>query len=441
MDYRRASNEQMLEIREEEGPVRLLIFAKHYLPYYSALSVRLFNIAKRLCQKNSDISIRIVVLELEDAKFCQRDGSSERIEVRRYSRGPVPGSLLVPHSLNPVLLGWWALIAAKEMKEFKPDIVMATTPPFVPVTAFYLAYRILGKGLPYIIDYRDDLTSYIDNVADKGMFYLKYPLKASNRLMSSLLFRAVKDAFLVSAVNDTLLKEIQKINPNAILMPNGIDVEEIANVAEGFNRDAVLTKNGIKDRDSKVIAYVGDLNWPYYMPEIILEPIRRLKERGFKISYVVVGDGSRMEVLERMSKENGLEDSVYLLGRMKHRDAIEMLMASDAAFYTLQKGDVQSNHAISTKIYEYIGCKLPILAVSDRGSAISELLKAKGVGIPLGWDELEKMEFSLRELLESHAYRENLEANYLYCLDRFDRNNGINLLYEKLMDEVERIRT
>jgi len=417
--------------------MRLLILAKHYLPYYSALSVRLSNMARRFCEKNRDIEIKIVVFDPDGPEFGESDGSEERIEVRRYSRGFIPASLLAPQSLNPLLLAWWIRIILGEIEDFHPDVVMATTPPFVPVTAYCLAARISGRRSPYVVEYRDDLSSYIDNIADHKWFYAKYPLKAANLLMSSLLFDCIRHASLVGVVNETLQRKLLRENPKVILVPNGINVEEMAEVAGGLNREAVLRKNGINDLDSRVVAYIGDLNWPYYMPEVILETIKKLNGQGFKISYAVVGDGSRREILERKSRELGLDSSVHLLGRKNHREAIELLMASDVAFYTLQEGDAQSNHAISTKVYEYIGCKLPIFAISDRGSAISELLKAKGVGIPLGWDELDRMEISLRELLASRTYKENLEANHAYFLDKFDRNKGIDLLYEKLMEMME----
>jgi hypothetical protein len=134
-----------------------------------------------------------------------------------------------------------------------------------------------------------------------------------------------------------------------------------------------------------------------------------------------------------MAEEIGLRSSVNLVGNMSHKDAMELLLASDVAFYTLQKGYSQASHAIASKVYEYIGCKLPILAVADPGSAISELISSQCIGISVGWDELERMEPALRELLDREDFSKNLEANHAYFLDIFDRNRGIDLLYEELI--------
>jgi glycosyltransferase involved in cell wall biosynthesis len=321
----------------------------------------------------------------------------------------------------------------KEIKEFNPDVTLATTPPFTPGIATYIAFKIVGRKVAYVIDYRDDLSSVIDSMADQKKFWIKYPLRAANRIMSFFLLQSIKNAFLLSTVNDSLQKALLKENANVLLVPNGLDLEELAEVKSSFDRNKVLAKNGIFDFESRIVTYLGDLNMPYYMPEAILEPMKKLMHQGYRIAYVVIGDGSRRENIERVARELGLESSVYLLGRKNHREAMELLMASDVAFHTLQKSDPQARHAIATKVYEYLGCKLPILAVADNGSAVSGLVNGKKVGISVNWDEIDKIEHALSEILDHpEIYRKNLEASYQYFLDRFDRNKGIDLLYENL---------
>ena len=344
--------------------MKLLIFAKQYLPEISAQSVRISQMARRLRRKDSDIQVRVVVFDPEGKGLGIDEGSESGIEVMRCHRKLLPPSALKPQSLNPMLLAFWLRIARMEVESFKPDLVLATTPPFAPVTALYLASRMGGHKFHYIVDYRDDLTSVINSMADEKGFYIKYPLKGANRLMSSLLFRALRGASAVSTVNSVLQKELQKINPRVLLVPNGLDLEEMEEVARGFDRAAALKKSGI--RDARVMIYLGDLDMPYYAPEAVLEPIKHLRDEGCDLTYAVIGDGKRREVLEKRSRELGIQDQVYLLGRKSHREAMELLMASDLAFHTLKQGDPQARHAIATKVYEYLGCKLPILVLADK---------------------------------------------------------------------------
>ena len=419
-------------VGHEDGTVKLLVFAKQYLPEISAQSIRISQIARRFCQKDLDLRVRIVAFDPDGKRIGESDGSEGNIEVKRYNR-ILPSYALKPQSLNPLLLAKWIRIALKEINTLDPDIVLATTPPFTPTIALYVASKICRKRFAYIVDYRDDLSSVIDRMADLRRSYIKYPLKVANMLMSYLLFRSIKSASLVSTVNESLRKELQKKNDNVLLVPNGLDLEELGGIAANFDRNRVLVKNGIVNANSKIISYLGDLDMPYYMPEAILEPLKHLRIEGYNLVYVIIGNGKRRDIIEKKAKEMGIQDYVYLMGRKSHKDAMELLMASDLAFHTLQKSDPQARHAIATKVYEYLGCKLPILVVADKGSAVSELVNENEVGLSVSWDEMDRIGFALRDILDHpDVYKNNFEKRYQDFLDRFDRNKGIDRLYENI---------
>jgi glycosyltransferase involved in cell wall biosynthesis len=251
--------------------------------------------------------------------------------------------------------------------------------------------------------------------------------------MSALLFHSLKKALLISTVNEVLQEKLLDLNRNVITVPNGIDVQELNEVKENFDKEKVLDKNGISYFEgSMIIVYVGDLNMPYYMPEIILEPLKELLKTGYNVKYIIIGDGKRREPIEKIRKEMGLEDVVFLVGRKEHCEVLELLLACDAAFYSLQKKDPQAKHAIGAKVYEYIGCGLPILVLSDEGSAVSELVKTHDIGVSVSWDEIDRMGNALRGLLESKKYAQNIQLHYSYFIEKFDRNRGIDLLYDNV---------
>lgn len=413
--------------------MKLLIFARQYLPEIGAQSIRISQIARRFCQKDRATKVRIVAFDPDSRGIGESDGHEGNIDVKRYNRILLPSSALKPQSLNPLLLAKWVWIASKEISAYEPDIVLATTPPFTPAIGLYAASKMTGKKFSYIVDYRDDLSTVIDRMADRRRFYIKYPLKFANTLMSHLLFRSIKRADLVITVNEFLRKELHKENNNVLIVPNGVDQEELERIAAGFDRNRVLAKNGIVNVDSGIISYLGDLDMPYYMPEAIYEPMKHLRGEGYNLIYVIIGDGKRKDIIEKRAEEMGILDYVYILGRKSHEDAMELLMASDLAFHTLQKSDPQAGHAIATKVYEYLGCKLPILAVADKGSAVSELVSKNGFGLSVSWNELDGIVFALKDLLDHpEVYRSNLEERYQDILECFDRNKGIDRLYERI---------
>jgi glycosyltransferase involved in cell wall biosynthesis len=413
--------------------MKLLKLTTYYPPEANAASVRMSQIVKRFSYKGKDIE-HIRVITFNPLYKCEhKKGVTEhdKVEVIRHTRRILPAFVFMPQSLNPLTLITWIYISLKEIVKYNPDVILTTTPPFAPAIASCIALRVLNK--PYVIDYRDDLTSVIYGIAETKRFYTKYPLKVANKFMSALLFHSLKKALLISTVNEELQKKLLDLNRNVITVPNGIDIQELNEVKENFDKEKVLDKNGISySEGSVIIVYVGDLNMPYYMPEIILEPLKELLKAGYNVKYIIIGDGKRREPIEEMVKEMGLEDVIFLVGRKEHREVLELLLACDAAFYSLQKNDPQSKHAIGAKVYEYIGCGLPILAIADKGSAISELVKMYDIGISVSWEEVDKMGDALRELLDSKKYAQNVQLHYSYFIEKFDRNKGIDSLYDKV---------
>lgn len=418
--------------------MKLLIFAKQYLPEISAQSIRISQMARRFRFIDNDLTVRIVAFDPEGRLIGQNDGSEYKIEVKRYYRNFLPSFALKPQSLNPLLLVKWTYIVQREMEDFSPDIVIATTPPFTPPIAVYAASKI--RRFVYVVDYRDDLSSVIDRIAEQRKFYIKYPLKIANKLMSGLLYRSIKSAALVGTVNESLQKKLLKQNDNVLLVPNGLDLDELGEIAVNFDRNRVMVKNGIVDANSRIISYLGDLDMSYHIPEAVLEPLKHLRNEGYNLVYVIIGEGKRRSTIEEKAREMGIQDFVYLVGRKNHKDAMELLKASDVAFYPLQKSYPQARHAIATKVYEYIGCKLPILVVADKDAAVSELVRENGVGLSVRWDETDMIGFALKDILDHpEIYRNNLEKLYPDFLNKFDRNRGIDRLYEniKLLDQKQ----
>lgn len=411
--------------------MKLLILTTYYPPEATAASVRMSQIVKRFSYKDIE-HIRVIAFNpLYKCKHEKDVHEKDKVEVIRHTRKISPAFFFMPQSLNPLTLIFWIYISLKEIAKYKPEVVLTTTPPFAPAIASYIASRILRN--PCVIDYRDDLTSVIDGIAKTKRFYTRYPLKVANKLMSSLLYYSLKRASLLSTVNEVLREKLLDLNRNVITVPNGIDVQELNEVKEKFDKVKVLEKNRVPVSDDSVfVVYVGDLNMPYYMPEIILEPLKELRKNGYDAKYIIIGDGKRRETIEAIRKEIGLEEVVFLVGRKDHREVIELLLACDVAFYSLQKNDPQSKHAIGAKVYEYLGCGLPILAVANEDSAISKLINRYGVGIFVSWNELDSAKSALQELVESRKYARNVQLHYSYFIKKFDRNRGIDLLYDNV---------
>ena len=413
--------------------MKLLILTTYYPPEVNAASVRISQIAKRFLENNDKITIKMAVFNPLYNQNIEPAVDSAGIDIHRYSRRVLPSFIFVPQSINPINLIYWIRITTNEIVKFNPDFVLTSSPPFAPAISIYIVSKFFGKTIPYIVDYRDDLTSVINGIADSKTFITRWLLKGANGFMSYMLSRSLNKASIVSTVNEVLQKDLLDLNKKVILVSNGLDLKEINETMRSCNREDVLRNIGISDMNSKIIVYLGDLNVPYHMPEMLLEYLNKINASGHRLIYVIVGDGKRRNLIEKMINDMNLQSSVYLIGKRTHREAMEILVASDVAFYCSQSSYPQSKHAIGTKVYEYVGCKLPMLVVANEGDAISNFVEQWGIGCFVSWNSLENMDDALLELIQSDKYKENLEANYQDLIDKFDRNRGIDNLYKELI--------
>ena len=411
--------------------MKLLILTTYYPPEKNAASVRIHQIAKRFSSKEDIRHIKVVVFN-PLANEYKKDMEEKKVEVLRHKRKIIPASIFLPQSLNPLTFIVWICIALKEIIRYNPDVVLTSTPPFAPVISSSIVSRIFNK--PYVIDYRDDMTSIIDSIAKTKRVYVRYPLELANKLVSTFLNYALKNASLICTVNEVLQKKLLKVNRNVIVVPNGIDTQELDEVKKNFDKKEVLKKNKIPySENCRIIVYVGDLDMPYYIPETLLKPLEELLKNGYDLKYIIVGDGKRRKLIEMMIKKMGLENNVFLVGKKEHHEVLELLLAGDFAFYSLQKDDPQAKHAIGVKVYEYLSCKLPILAIADANSAVSNLIEKYGVGVFVSWEKVGELKDALIDLIEnSKKYKDNLETHYKYFIEKFDRSKGIDLLYNAI---------
>jgi hypothetical protein len=252
---------------------------------------------------------------------------------------------IIPQSFNIIFLIEWIVVIYKQIKLYYYDKIMATSPPFAPVIAVYLITRFLK--IPYIIDYRDDLTSVINQ---------KYPwLWPINIFWSFWLFKSIQNAEKVITVNETLKKALAKYNSNIEIIPNEIDLEELDLIKSRLSRESILAKHNLPNKP--IMVYVGDLDMDYHRPELGCEYLPD------GMIYVIIGNGKRKQKILNTIKMLHIEDKVFLLGRLPHEQVLEILLISKIGFYSTDPNYAQNAHAKGSKIWEYEACSLEVLKI------------------------------------------------------------------------------
>jgi len=159
-----------------------------------------------------------------------------------------------------------------------------------------------------------------------------------------------------------------------------------------------------------------------------------LQTKGHKdIKWIIVGDGRKLDWVQGFIKENGLEDTVYTLGRFPSDTMPWFFNQADVMLVTLNDDPLFKLYA-PAKISSYMAAGKPILAVLNGEGA--EVIKEAECGwtVPSGdADKLAKIAVSLSQMKENELNEKGTNAQKYYnahyvkekCLNNLDELMGV----------------
>ncbi len=347
----------------------------------------------------------------------------------------LPGSLgrkmsrlaLVPDSK----IGWYPFAVGAGLRRSRqtgPDVVMATGPPW---TSFLVGRRIAGSlNLPLVLDYRDSWLMDVQSPLPTG-----FHRRAAGRLESGVVGRSSG----VITVNETVRDELRQRYPsheNEILtIYNGFDPEDFERlpaVESPFSRENTLG-----------LIYLGTLYQDVNVPVALFRALARLRRKGVIAPEADAGDEPSRPPLEvvfvgvvdprfvDLSRELGISDLVGFHPYRPHREALAALPFADAALLLVDPHEHADRH-VPGKLYEYLGARLPVVALAPAGSEAARIVGSNGAGIILPPDDVEEIGRGLERLLRSKEVGEALPRISASALCPFDRRLQAEVLHEVL---------
>jgi glycosyltransferase involved in cell wall biosynthesis len=421
--------------------MRLMLMLEDYPPDVTAPAVRMHNLVDVISER-TEVNARIVVYSSRSTskKMKAVKRITNNVSVVRYDLKYLPQLLGKLPQDNPLAILITTLIAIREVRNYKPDLILTTVPTYNPTIAIYLASLLLGNQ--FCIDIRDDWTNKrIAKWAIRNYPWYSRLIKAlTSGLAYTLFIKACQKAFLLTSVYDSLVKDLQRLTnleKPVVVVPNGINLSELEAVRQTSDKCAILHKYGIPIDDGlKYVIYVGTIR-DYHKPEILIKPLQDLIREGKKMCFIIIGEGDS-DIITKEIEANGDPKNDIFLRKVAHSDVLELLLASDVGFYALSRGfPVES--MLGVKILEYVGCKLPILAVADEYILTTKFIKAHGIGIALGWDETSLIRSSIEKLIQDPQFANNIDAYYPTFVKEFERKTNSEKLYEAILQNYQRV--
>jgi glycosyltransferase involved in cell wall biosynthesis len=244
----------------------------------------------------------------------------------------------------------------KIIKSEKPDLIFATGDPFFPLLIAPFTKRFFG--LKYVVDFRDPWKLAIPDhppVGLKGKIF-----QPVNNFLEP---KVVNSASRVIVVSEAMAVQYRAAYPNKkasdfVVIPNGYDPDDYDSVP-------------IIHQDQFTIIYAGKFltGNSFRNPSNFLEALLILKKKNIKVKFLYIGEEN--QDLNRLVDQVGVRDLFEPVGRKTYHDTISYMKG---AGLLLLIGSGQETEQ-TAKIFDYLGCKRPILALASEKGGIADVVK------------------------------------------------------------------
>ncbi len=278
--------------------------------------------------------------------------------------GRYPRCLALPDRWS----SWWlsAVPAGLRMiRQYRPDAIWST----YPIATAHLIALTLQKlsGLPWVVDQRDPMLDDSDPLAP-------YPPEARLRRMHAWIEQriAARSAAIVCTTPGAIAAHQRRLPQVAgerfRLIENGHDDDDDEGAAppDGHRSRFLLLHSGViypSERD----------------PQALFEALARLRHDGVLHAHnfqLVLRAAGHDAWLGGLLAKYGVHDLVTLAPLQPHHAALQEMQAADGLLL-LQAANC--NAQIPAKLYEYLRCRRPILALTDLAGDSAAKLRQCGI--------------------------------------------------------------
>ena len=200
----------------------------------------------------------------------------------------------------------------------------------------------------------------------------------------------------------------------------------------GFDPAEFLSPSPHPRGQKLVIVHVGTI-YQQRTPRPIVESLARLRAAGryapgeVEMEFVGRLENEEGKQLGSIIESLGMNDVVKFIPQVSQAEALRIVRDADIGLVLAPGQPMQ----VPAKIFEYIGLRRPVLALSD--GATSALVRETGIGYACEQHELDTV---LDELLS--AWRDGRLDAFGPALDAAARRYDISTIAQDLVDEIER---
>ena len=149
--------------------------------------------------------------------------------------------------------------------------------------------------------------------------------------------------------------------------------------------------------------------------------------------------GSRSTAVERTIADNQIQDVVVIIDRVPHKEAVRLTKSSDMVLISTGIGGRTRPGWLPSKLFEYLGCRVPILAITREGDT-ARIIRETNSGYVVTSEDHE----AIHRILETEIQRkfqENVPDNTsgftFDGVDEFEEKHVISKMVKIIHDAVD----
>ncbi|MGE3609142.1 MAG: glycosyltransferase family 4 protein [Bacteriovoracaceae bacterium] len=320
--------------------MKILYFTPYYPPQSEAAATRAFWFVKTL----EEAGHKVEVISQKELFFNLSSNKSSALK-RLFCE---------------ILMGIELFIKLLLKKNY--DRYVLSSPPFFTVYIGCLALRL--KGMQYLLDIRD---LYPEVFFEMGLIKENSLVGKLAKKLASGWYQATHH---VITVTEGLRAEIKKY---------GIPQEKIELARNGY--DSELFKPGKEKFEKFTLVFHGTLGKAQNIKTLL--SLAKVLEDESDIEIIVAGDGPK--AAEIVSAQRG---NIRYLGNLSYQEIPKLLQKCHVGL-SFRTDDKIGREAFPVKVFEYIGCELPII-LSPKCEA-GEMIEKDELGWQFGNEQIKEM--------------------------------------------------
>jgi len=314
-------------------------------------------------------------------------------------------------------IGWYpyAVKAAKKIiEQEKPSIIISSSPP----PTVHLIARKLAKwsGLKWVADFRDPWTD---------IFYYQNNsrLALADKLDKRLEKHVLNEADKVFSVSPAYVRQLKEKSGG----------EKFQVLYNGYDAADLQWNNVNAQKKNFKIAFVGNLKASHNC-ELLWKVLQKMiqEDEDFKNHLKLEFIGIMHPIVQSSLEQFNLMPHVESKGFQPHQEAIKEMKRASVLLFLIP--DAPNNRGILTgKIFEYLACAQPILAIGPPDGDAAKLLSETAAGkmlSPKDQDGIRKRIQNLFELWKKELLAR--EAPDSAKVSRFERKEQLGILAREM---------